>query len=73
MATHSMIRGLVLSGISLENTITYRERSPFPENVEIIIEHEHARDNSDSLMIIMNCINLVDDAGCMMARHLKSA
>lgn len=63
MATHSMIRGLVLSGISLKNNVTYRGRSPF--------SRECGDNPDDSLMIIMNCINLVD-MGCMMARHLMS-
>jgi len=52
---------MVLSGISPGGTTTYEGESHKMVNEEVIIEHEHARDSPNSLMIIRSCINMVDE------------
>jgi len=37
------------------------EEDPLRANNEVIIEHEHTRDNTDSMSINMSCINMVDE------------
>ena len=61
MAVRTRIHGLVLLGISLKATATIVGEPPRPANKEVVIEQEHVKDNLDSLMIIISCINMVDE------------